>query len=165
MTRVLGRRLTSPKLPSWPMGCGVDVVELDRFHRAIRRGGAAFLRRIFTEREQQYCRQHRDRVLRLAARFAAKEAVIKAMGQIDPNRVIGFKQIEVCNDTVGRPYVTLHDRASSPLLVSVSLSHAHRVAVASAVVIRDGASLTTRSRSASRRRRVGRATRRIGTRR
>lgn len=129
------RARASAKAISAPMGCGVDVVELDRFRRAMERGGRAFMRRVFTKQEEAYARaRRRTALLHLAGRFAAKEAVIKAMSQIDPRRVLAMHQVEVRNDRFGRPHIVLHDRAVARVRVHVSLSHVDTVAVASAIV-------------------------------
>lgn len=119
------------------IGCGVDVVELPRFRRAMVRGGAAFRRRVFTTREEAYARsRRRARLLHLAGRFAAKEAVLKAVSQVAPQRTLAMNQVEVRNDRLGRPHVFLRDHASTRLTVLVSLSHVDSVAVASAIAIR-----------------------------
>ena len=118
------------------VGCGIDVVELPKFRRAVARGGQRFLRRVFTERETAYARaRQRTRLLHLAARFAAKEAVIKAVSQIDPRRVPSMKQVEIRNDRLGRPRIILHDSRMKRLTIHVSLSHVETVAVASAIAI------------------------------
>ena len=119
-----------------PIGCGVDVVELSRFRQAVARGGAAFLRRIFTKEEEAYARaRRRSSLLHLAGRFAAKEAVIKAVSQVDPTRMLAMNQIEVRNDRLGRPHVVFHDRRAGRMTVHISLSHVNSVAVASAIAI------------------------------
>lgn len=119
-----------------PIGCGIDVVELVRFRRVMARGGAAFMRRVFTAREAAYARSRRKTTaLHLAARFAAKEAVIKAMAQIDPERVLAMNQIEVRNDRLGRPRIVLHGGRLGRIQVHISLSHVETVAVASAIAI------------------------------
>ena len=127
-------------------GCGVDVVELPRFRQALARGGEPFMRRIFTAQEAAYARARRKTsLLHLAGRFAAKEAVIKALSQVDPARVPAMNQVEVRNDRLGRPSIVLHDQDGRParrsgrrhrrLQVHISLSHVDTVAVASAIVI------------------------------
>jgi holo-[acyl-carrier protein] synthase len=122
---------------SLPIGCGVDVVDLPRLQQAIARGGKAFLRRIFTKREEAYARaRRRTSLLHLAGRFAAKEAVIKALSQIDPQRRLAMNQVEVRNDQFGRPHIVLHDGRRQRVTVHVSLSHVDTVAVASAIAIR-----------------------------
>ena len=118
-------------------GCGVDVVELSRFRSALKRGGEAFMRRIFTKQEEAYAkRRRRTTLLHLAGRFAAKEAVIKAISQVNPRRVLAMHQIEIRNDHLGRPSIVLHDKPKNGLQIHVSLSHVDTVAVASAIVIR-----------------------------
>ena len=117
------------------VGCGIDVVNLDRFRRAMRRSGQRFLDRIFTPAEQAYARQHHHAVARLAARFAAKEAVIKALSQIDPSRRFDLTQIEVTNDALGRPSVRLAGVAKRYPSVYISLSHETNLAIACAWVM------------------------------
>lgn len=122
---------------SLPIGCGIDVVELPRFKQAMKRGGRKFLDRIFTPGEEAYAKAHRrTSLLHLAGRFAAKEAVMKAISQLEPARALAMNQIEVRNDRLGRPHIVLHDRHSKTLKVHVSLSHVNSVAVASAIAIR-----------------------------
>jgi holo-[acyl-carrier protein] synthase len=112
-------------------------VDLPRFKRTLRRGGEAFLRRVFTKQEEAYARsRRRTTLLHLAGRFAAKEAVIKAIFQISPTRVPAMNQVEVRNDRFGRPHIVLHSRQPHRLKVHVSLSHVDSVAVASAIVTR-----------------------------
>ena len=119
------------------IGCGVDVVELSRFRQALRAGGQRFLRRVFTDREAAYARaRRRTRLLHLAGRFAAKEAVIKAVSQVDPRRLLAMHQVEVRNDRLGRPHIVLHDGRRGRLRVHISLSHVESVAVASAIAVR-----------------------------
>ena len=122
------------------MGCGVDVVELSRFRQALQRGGEAFIRRVFTIHETRYARaRRRTTLLHLAGRFAAKEAVMKAIAQLEPQHLLAMNQIEVRNDRYGRPHIVLHGRRGTwlkPVEVHVSLSHVKSVAVASAIAIR-----------------------------
>ena len=122
---------------SAPIGCGIDVVELTRFRQAMVRGGRLFMRRIFTKEEEAYSKARKRTVLlHLAGRFAAKEAVIKAIAQIDPKRVLAMNQVEVRNDSLGRPNIILHDRSRKRVTIHVSLSHVQSVAVASAIAIK-----------------------------
>lgn len=123
---------------SAPIGCGIDVVELARFRRAMQRGGRAFMRRVFTKAEEAYARSRpRTTLLHLAGRFAAKEAVIKAIAQIAPRRVFAMHQVEVCNDKLGRPHIILHGSHLPKLVVHISLSHVNSVAVANAIALRE----------------------------
>lgn len=118
------------------MVVGVDLVEIPRIERALARYGERFLVRVFTRGEVLYAR---GRVPELAARFAAKEAVAKALGvgmrMLAPEG-IGWQEVEVLGDQRGRPEVYLHGRAARRAaelgLVewAVSLSHTREYAVA-----------------------------------
>ena len=122
---------------SLPIGCGIDVVELPRLRQAMKRGGAAFLRRVFTPHEQAYAKAHRrTTLLHLAGRFAAKEAVIKAVSQLEPGLSLAMNQVEVRNDRFGRPRIVLRGNRKRRLTIHISLSHVNSVAVASAIALR-----------------------------
>lgn len=115
-------------------GLGVDILEIARFREAMERSGERFLERMFTSAEIQYCLAKHHPPQHLAARFAAKEAVAKAMatGWAGEFR---WKDVEIRNDPAGQPTVTLHGRvheilAGSRILLSISHSDTHVVAVA-----------------------------------
>ncbi|MBC7223314.1 MAG: holo-ACP synthase [Anaerolineae bacterium] len=113
------------------LAVGVDVVEVARVERVVRRFGDRFLTRIYTDEERAHCR---GQMPRLAARWAAKEAIAKALG----TGVAGFcfRDLEVVADAAGRPEVRLHGaaRARAEALGLrqwvVSLSHTDTLAVA-----------------------------------
>ena len=113
---------------------GVDIVEIDRVEDAIKRRGERFLNRIYTDAELIL---YRERMSELAARFAGKEAVMKALGT--GIRGVGWKEIEILPNRRGKPIVMLHGRAKerAKLLglkaVEISLSHSKQFAVASVV--------------------------------
>ncbi len=116
------------------LGCGVDVVELPRFRQAVGRGGRRFLERIFTPHELAYAGSRpRTRLLHLAARFAAKEAVIKAVAQLAPGVLVTMRHVEIRNDRLGRPHVALRHPKLRGTTVAVSLSHVNSVAIANAI--------------------------------
>lgn len=110
---------------------GVDIVELQRIQRAVQRHGPRFLKRVYTISELAYCRGD---VGRLAARWAAKEAVSKALGT--GWRGIAWRDVEVEREPTGRPVVILHGgaRAAAEGLQlttwEVSLSHSTQNAIA-----------------------------------
>ena len=85
---------------------GIDVVELDRLAQLLRRHSQRFLDRVYTPAEQAFCR---GRVSELAARFAAKEATMKALGT--GVRGVGWRDIEVLPNRRGKPLLLLHGRA------------------------------------------------------
>ena len=93
------------------IGIGVDLVSIERISQLRDRHGERFLRRVFTERELEDHGLRGARDERLAARFAAKEAVMKALGT-GWGGGVGFKQIEVSNLPTGQPVVELHGGAA-----------------------------------------------------
>lgn len=117
-------------------GVGVDIVEIDRFQQALLRR-KSFADRLFTPLEQKYCRSKRQPALHFAVRFAAKEAVSKAMGT--GKRGLKWRDIEIRRDEAGKPYVLLQGSAADIAAakditeVTVSLSFSHKSAVASAI--------------------------------
>ncbi len=121
------------------LGLGTDMVEVDRIERAVARWGEAFVCRIYTPAEIERARPLLVRGPRLAARFAAKEAVMKALGV--GRRGMAWREIEIVNDDQGRPLVCLHGAArqiadqQGVVSVLVTLSHTHAHAVASAVAL------------------------------
>jgi holo-[acyl-carrier protein] synthase len=88
------------------IGIGIDLVEVPRIELAISRWGSRFESRVFTEKELIYCNSKKDKAQRLACRFAAKEAMLKALGTGWRNG-IDWKEIEVTNDKLGKPIITL----------------------------------------------------------
>lgn len=120
-------------------GIGLDVIEVRRIDRALTRWGEVFTRRLFTPDELRRAGSASARAMRLAGRFAAKEAVMKALGF--GWRRMAWREIEIVNDDAGRPVVTLHGgaaRAAESLGVSaviVSLTHTRDLAAASAVAL------------------------------
>jgi holo-[acyl-carrier protein] synthase len=110
---------------------GVDIMEVSRIERAATRHGERFYRRFFTDAERNRCG---ERFPALAARFAAKEAVSKALGTGIGD--MNWTDIEVVNDERGRPEVVLHGTAAEIATSlglrewSLSLSHTHEHAIA-----------------------------------
>ncbi len=110
---------------------GVDIIELDRIQKTVERWGQRFLLRIYTEGEIAYCR---GRIPQLAARFAAKEAVMKALGT--GIRGVGWREVEVVRMRGQAPSIRLHGRASGVAQrrgvqhITVSLSHSRDYAIA-----------------------------------
>jgi holo-[acyl-carrier protein] synthase len=112
---------------------GVDIADVKRMKAALERWGERFVTRIFSSREAEYCRSHRDEALRFAARFAAKEAFIKCMGSA---RGIRWHEIELLNDRAGKPVFRFSESILKKLedrkvrKVHVSISHTAEYAVA-----------------------------------
>ena len=113
---------------------GVDIIEIDRVADVLARHGDRFLEKIFTPDEVRHCR---GRVSELAARFAAKEAVMKALGT--GIRGVGWKDIEVLPNRRGKPLVFLYGRGAQRAEqiqmrgLEISLTHSKLYAIASAV--------------------------------
>ncbi len=126
------------------IGVGIDVVEVGRIERALARWGEAFARRIYTAAEVSRADAGASRIARLAARFAAKEAVMKALGV--GWRALAWRDIEITNDALGRPVVHLRGAARRIAeergirRVLVALSHTHEHAVANAIALADPSS-------------------------
>ena len=125
-----------------PLTTGIDIIEIERLRQATARHGERFLRRIYTPAELA---RYRDRPAELAARFAAKEAVAKALGvglRAIGARGIGWQEVEVLPDPLGKPEVHLSGRAAELAaeqglhLWAISLSHSREYAVASVVASR-----------------------------
>lgn len=121
------------------LGVGMDLVEVHRIAKAIERQGAAFLKRVFTQREREYCEGKAKSAQHFAVRFAAKEAVSKAFGT-GIGADIGFLDIEVNNQQSGAPGITLLGKgrllaeARGVSEVLVSLTHTEQIAGASVVL-------------------------------
>ncbi len=88
-------------------GMGVDVMRIDRIERTLERFGQRFLSRVFTPAEVEYCTSRRRVVQHLAGRFAAKEAVYKALGAY-VNTGIRWREVEILRGRGGSPQVVLH---------------------------------------------------------
>ena len=86
-------------------GTGVDIVDIRRFRAACVRWGGAIKKKLFTEGELSYCESMKDPELHLAARFAAKEALYKAMGEDARSGVFRFIDVEVFKAQGGRPVI------------------------------------------------------------
>jgi holo-[acyl-carrier protein] synthase len=119
---------------------GIDIVEIGRLKRVSRKWGKSFLRKVYTDRELAYARSKRFPEQHLAARFAAKEAIFKALGEVERN-FVGWKNIEILNDAYGKPVVYWHAEAEAVRKkrkiqgAVVSLSHTDHYAVASAFLL------------------------------
>ena len=123
-----------------PVGLGVDIVEIDRMRRILDRT-PSFARKVFTQGEQDYCNAKANPATHYAARFAAKEAVCKALGTGILTDGITMQDVEVIRDSRGKPAVALHGAAAriaadqGVVDVPLSLTYTHSVAVANAVAI------------------------------
>ncbi len=120
------------------VGHGLDLVEVNRIAEMIQRHGAHFLKRCFTAAEQDYCRRFKDAAPHFAGRFAAKEAVVKALGT-GFRGTIAWTDLEILPDAQGKPVLTLSGatrQIAADLGIThwhVSISHTRAYALASAI--------------------------------
>jgi holo-[acyl-carrier protein] synthase len=121
------------------VGTGIDIAEVPRIRQAIERHGERFIKRIFTEGEIQYCESKANRVERYAARFAAKEAGMKAIGT-GWNHGVRWRDIEVARKPGGRPTLILHGKAAEfaaklgATNIALSLTHTAEQAMAQVIL-------------------------------
>ncbi|TSC69088.1 MAG: holo-[acyl-carrier protein] synthase [Parcubacteria group bacterium Gr01-1014_66] len=113
---------------------GIDITDIERFRQISLDKNKRMCEKIFTPRELTYCLNTENPAPHLAVRFAAKEAVIKALSSagIPP---IELKEIEVLREKNGAPKIILHVPELKNIVMHISLSHAGQVAVAVAVII------------------------------
>lgn len=122
-------------------GIGVDLQHIGQLNDAIEKHGMPFVRKIFTEAEVAYCQQYSRPCQHLAARWAAKEAFLKALGA-GIGQGFSFHEIETRNQVNGQPYLVLHGNARKHcdtlgLKAFLSLSHSGEYALAQVVVTMD----------------------------
>jgi len=111
-------------------GIGTDIVAVARIAALDARYGERFRRRVYSSNEQIYCRAKPAPAVHLAGRFAAKEAVAKAIYQSGWNEVIPLNHIEILNDPEGRPLVTVRAMPDLQCLVTISHERDHAIAMA-----------------------------------
>jgi holo-[acyl-carrier protein] synthase len=119
-------------------GIGVDLIEVERVQQVITRTRQRFIRRIYTEAEQQYCATKHPPYACYAARFVAKEAFLKALGT-GLRRQMRWRDIEVRRDPLGKPSLHVSDYLQERCLAQgirhIHLSLAHSASMAIAQVI------------------------------
>ena len=126
------------------VGTGIDLADPARLRSACERRGEKLLARLFTEAERRACDQAMDRWPRYAGRFAAKEALLKALGT-GLRMGIGWQQIETTNDPAGKPLIRLSGAALARAealgvcRIHVSISDLNNLAAASVILEADGA--------------------------
>jgi holo-[acyl-carrier protein] synthase len=118
------------------VGIGCDVVELERFAKVLSRTGDRFLVRLFTPAEILYCKHFSNPIPHFAGRFAAKEALSKALG-VGIGKDLSWQDMEILNTAHGRPHVVWHINVQQLFSVErshISISHSDSVAIAQAVL-------------------------------
>lgn len=122
------------------LGIGVDITECLRIAKMIERHADLFINRVFTPGEIAYCQKRKQATQHFAGRWAAKEAVLKALGT-GWRQGISWRDVEVCNEAGGRPTIVLHGGAkqaaeelgADQVLISISHCRTHATAYALAV--------------------------------
>ncbi|MCG8482690.1 MAG: holo-ACP synthase [Clostridia bacterium] len=123
------------------VGIGTDIIEIDRIRSAMSKSEHSFLKRVFSEQEIKYYKMNHYNISSVAGGFAAKEAVMKALG----TGLRGFKliDIEILRDDLGKPFVVLHNHADriakekAIQIIHLSISHCQQYATAYAVAEKD----------------------------
>ena len=123
------------------LGIGTDIIECPRIGKMIEQHGELFLRRIYTEREIRYCQSRKHAIEHFSGRWAAKEAILKAIGTGRTHGVT-WTNIEVRNDPLGRPNVLVcgaareitRERGIGEILVSISHCRTYATAYAMALL-------------------------------
>lgn len=124
-------------------GIGIDVVEVSRIRESLAQFDSRFLNRVFTKGEQAYCERQKRSEIHYAARFAAKEAVSKALGT-GIGKSVGWLDLEVIRKESGEPEILLTGegkRLAESLgvcAIKISLTHTENYAAANAVILVQG---------------------------
>jgi holo-[acyl-carrier protein] synthase len=119
------------------LGIGNDIIEIERIRSSILSHEDRFIKRLFTSMEQVYCLRHQDSAPHFAARFAAKEAIAKALGT-GFGEHLSWLDIEIINDAKGKPEVSFSEKArqefNNPQIL-LSMSHCQLYASAVAILL------------------------------
>ena len=117
--------------------CGTDIIEIDRIKESIESLGDKFLNRVYTQKEIAYCESKKSQKYQhYAARFAAKEAIFKAISEgLADKFELGWNDYEVSNDETGKPIVKITGLDLKNIEIDLSISHCKQYAVATAVAI------------------------------
>lgn len=113
-------------------GLGHDIIEIDRIKKAINEN---FLKKIFSKKEIEYCLKFKYSEIHFAGRFAAKEAIVKALG-VGFGKKISFLDIEILNNKNGKPHVKLSKKINLSFKnpnILLSISHSKKIASAIAI--------------------------------
>lgn len=122
------------------LGVGIDIIEIDRIKQSVDNYGDLFLNKVFTQKELEYCLSKSNKYQHLAARFAAKEAVYKALAS-GWHENLTWQSIEISNEPNGLPVVTLHGGLNQFLKekesLKISMSHSRDYVACVAIIYKD----------------------------
>lgn len=116
-------------------GLGSDIIEIDRMRTSIQRHGLHFLNRLFSQKEQDYCYKFQDPAPHFTGKFAAKEAVAKALGT-GFGASLSWQDLEILNNEKGKPVVYFSERALQRFQnprIFLTVSHSTKYAIAVAI--------------------------------
>lgn len=121
------------------VGCGIDLVKIERIEKIIKRWGDNFTSRIFTISEREYCEKKKDNKYQsYAGKFAAKEALLKALGL--GLRGVNWKEIEITNNELGQPIIDTSGKLKNIVLIKgvskyfITISHTKEYAIAEVIL-------------------------------
>ncbi len=142
MAKAIKKKITMKKMTKKTninsiQGLGNDIIEIDRVQKAIDRHGQDLLERLFTLKEQKYCFKYKNASLHFAGRFAAKEAIAKALG-CGIGSELHWHDIEIINDKTGKPLVSFSPSVMKKFgdpTVLLSISHCEKYAMATAILL------------------------------
>ncbi|CDE90486.1 MAG: holo-ACP synthase [Clostridia bacterium] len=118
--------------------CGTDIIEIDRVKESIEELGEKFIKRVFTDKEIEYCESRKgQKYQHYAGRFAAKEAAFKAISKILDNKYsVCWKDFEIIDDEQGRPYLNLYNVNTKDIeSIDISISHCKLYATANVMIL------------------------------
>jgi holo-[acyl-carrier-protein] synthase len=113
-----------------PVSSGIDIIEVKRIDQAIKRWGDQFLTHVFCDEEIAYAKRQKFPSQHFAARFAAKEAILKAVGD---NGHLSWKDMKIIHDKNGKPHCMISDKRFHNRIL-ISMSHTRNYAIANAII-------------------------------
>lgn len=120
------------------ISCGIDIIEIDRIKDSIENIGERFIKKVFTDKEIEYCESKKiQKYQHYAGRFAAKEAAFKAVSaNLNDKYSVNWKDFEIINDEQGRPKINLKNINTENIEnIDISISHCKLYATANVVIL------------------------------
>ena len=117
--------------------CGTDIIEVERIKKGVEKFEEKFLNEVYTKKEIEYCEQKNEaKYEHYAARFAAKEAIFKAISPYLKNKYdITWKDMEILNNKQARPYVNINkEKIKDNIQIDISLAHIKEYAIANCII-------------------------------
>lgn len=120
------------------ISCGIDIIEIDRIKDSIENIGERFIKKVFTDKEIEYCESKKiQKYQHYAGRFAAKEAAFKAVSaNLNDKYSVNWRDFEIINDEQGRPKINLKNINTENIEnIDISISHCKLYAIANVVIL------------------------------